>query len=362
MKKSLFGLMVFILLNGCSSPSPAPTLTEPALLPTQTPTTKSETQGWMDPSSLTVITVDNVKRVRKLGELLGHSEVVGVVFSPDGKTLASYALDGTTRLWDVSTGYEYRVFQRMSVLAYHPEGAFLASGGTDKTVLVWDVETGEETLVFEGHTAGIGWRSIDWSPDGKWIAAGSRNGGLLVWDAATGEEAATLEGHYSDLTGIRFSPDGTVLASSGEDDYILLWDVPTWMKKATLLGHQSDVGDVVFLDEGKILASISGDVTNTDNFIRFWDLDSGEEIGFIQAHEESYYCDLAIHPDGSILASSGGFVMDGKLRLYDARQRELIHELKSGAGGISSVDFSPDGTLIATGSADGVIEFWGVDS
>jgi WD40 repeat protein len=360
--KYLFWLLLLILIAGCSSSSPAPTLTEPAPLPTSSPTTKSETKGWLDPSSLSVITVDNVERVRKLDELLGHSEMVGVVFSPDGKTLASYSLDGTTRLWDISTGYEYRVFKRIGVLAYHPEGELLASGGTDKTVRVWDVETGEETLVLEGHTAGIGWRSIDWSPDGKWIAAGSRNGGLRVWDAVTGEEAASLQGHYSDLTGIRFSPDGTMLASSGEDDYVLLWDVPGWTKKMTLQGHQSDVGDVVFLDGGKTLASISGDVTNIDNSIRFWDVDSGEEIGFIQAHEASSYCDLSISPDGSILASSGGFVTGGKLRLYDAGQRELIHELESVAGGIGSVDFSPDGTLIATGSVDGVIEFWGIDS
>lgn len=366
MKTFLSWLVILLfLLVGCSSPStPSQTptqLQETKLTPTTVPTRTTST---IDFSTLPIISLENVGDLKIVNSFLGHTGFVGVLFSPDGKILASFgAGDKTIRLWDLTTGFEFASFQHPSdiqAIVFSPDGSKIASGGTDKTVRIWDVETGAEQTVYEGHTAGIGFRSLDWSPDGKFIAAGSRNDAIRIWETDSDSEYAVLHGHYDEILGISFSPDGTLLASASEDDTIRLWEVSTKSEQVVLSGHGSDVWDVTFNSDGSILASISGDITEKDITLRYWDVTTGEQLISIDSHDKTWLGEVSFSPDGSLLATCGGPNSDGTIHIHNGKTGNLIAVLEGSEEGILGISFSPDGRLIAAGS-NGVIQLWGVD-
>jgi len=92
-----------------------------------------------------------VQAGRSLHILQGHTNWVRtVIYSPDGKLLASGGEDQMIRLWDVETGTCLYMLQGhtswVRSLAFNPDGSLLASGADDQTIRLWEVERGEVTM------------------------------------------------------------------------------------------------------------------------------------------------------------------------------------------------------------------------
>ncbi|HEV3261650.1 MAG TPA: protein kinase [Gemmataceae bacterium] len=158
--------------------------------------------------------------------------VHNVVFSPDGKQLATAGADGLAKTWDATTGAILRTLSghthhRLWGLAYSPDGRFLATGGKDQTARIWDLATGKELFTLGGHLDQV--TSVAYSPDGRRLASGS-GAEVKIWDPATGHEITTLRGHAGLVYGVAFSPDGQRLAvASG---YAGKGEVRIWNKTA----------------------------------------------------------------------------------------------------------------------------------
>ena len=133
-----------------------------------------------------------------------------VSFSPDGKTIASTNPPYGFRLWDVDIGTERATLSESKItfkvsghpgylefLVFSPDGKLIATGGWDGIVRLWDVETGEEKSTFTGHT---GWvNSISFSSDGKTLASGSEDGTVLLWKLTPAQ--SEIERHPADVNG-----------------------------------------------------------------------------------------------------------------------------------------------------------------
>jgi uncharacterized protein with WD repeat len=110
-------------------------------------------------------------------------------------------------------------------VVFSPDGRWLASGSADNTVKLWDAESGELIRSLEGHQSSV--NSVAFSPDGRWLASGSYDYTVKLWDVETGKLVRSLEGHRSSVLSVTFSPDGRWLASGSEDNTVKLWEVAT---------------------------------------------------------------------------------------------------------------------------------------
>src|SRR5207253_6574280 len=110
----------------------------------------------------------------------------------------------------------------------------------------------------------------------------------------------------------------------------------------------------VFTPDGSRLVSGS-----TDGTVRVWDMSLVEHNGVLRGHE-SYVYDVAFSPDGEQVASAA---WDGTARLWDATTgRQTGPPLRHGTTIISSVAYSRDGRLLATGERERGITLWDVAS
>ena len=277
--------------------------------------------------------------------LKGHTNLVNrVVFSPDGKHLASASTDGTVKVWDAVKGEKLLDLSghtaSVRAVAYSPDGKRLASGGEDNVVRLWDARTGKELAVLRGHT---GWvTGVAFAPDGKRLVSGGDDATLRVWDlTADGQPAGeplVLKGHTAGLLCVAFGPEGRLVASGGWDRTVRLWDAVGGKLLHTLTGHDHWVSAVAFGPGGKRLASAGWDKT-----VRVWNIDTGTPARPALSGYGSPVRYLAFSPDGQRLATLSG---DQSSKVWDLTTGTEVSAGAATADHIRGVGFSADGQLL----------------
>lgn len=164
--------------------------------------------------------------------LRGHSqEVCGLVWSPEGRLLASGGNDNTVHLWETGrdrplhtiTEHQSAV-KAVSWCPWQP-GVLATAGGTvDRTIRMWNTASLSQLQCID---TGSQVSSIVWNTEYKELVTGhgfSQNQ-LTVWKYPSLTKVADLTGHTSRVLLLAVSPDGSTVASVAADETIRLWKV-----------------------------------------------------------------------------------------------------------------------------------------
>jgi WD40 repeat protein len=172
-----------------------------------------------------------------------------LAFSPDGRLLAvgpwedirprQEKMMPTVHLFETATGKRV-LHLRLDRFApeqmvFSPDGRMLATSEFRGPVRVFDTTTGRERVRFYGDSSRH-WDVLNplaFSPDGALLAAQAGRGEIVLRETATGEMIRKWKAHDGFVCALAFSPDGGRLLSGGADSTALLWHVlPPAPKKA----------------------------------------------------------------------------------------------------------------------------------
>ncbi len=199
-----------------------------------------------------------------------------MVFSPDGKLLASVGADYTESsvvLWDVATARQIRILGRQVMpgsagttfrtgLAFSADGRLLACCGADGFIRIWDVVTGAERNRWKNEMEDA---TLAFSPDGTELA--SALCGIRIWDLKTGTRRNVLLKSDTRIQSIRYTSDASCIAAQFEDSSVQWWDHKT--RKEIKEVHGALLG---FSAGGKWAAILRG------KKVEMWDLDARRQV------------------------------------------------------------------------------------
>lgn len=114
--------------------------------------------------------------------------------------------------------------------------------------------------------------------------------------------------------------------------------------------HEDWVHSVAFSLDGQTLVSSGGD---QDRTIKIWNLDNGSLIRTLIGHQR-WISSVAVSPNGQILASGSA---DKTIKIWDFNTGNLINDIAD-PDEVWSVAFSPDNQTLTSGSKDKTIKLW----
>jgi WD40 repeat protein len=229
----------------------------------------------------------------------------------------------------------------VSTLAYTPDGLLL-TGAADGRLVLW--RQGRPLRAFRGAGPVV---AVSLDRRGRHVLeAGGPD--ARVFDLRSGRRVATLrsEGLLLDAA---FSSDGRrVLTASGNE--VVVWRAGAG-ERVRAVRQPGAVARVVWAPDGISFATVGANRAGRVQARLY------RANRVVHVFPQPGVSDIEFSPDGRLLATAS---YDGSTMLWRTRDGVLLRTLDDEGKAIRDVAFSPAGDLLGTASSDGATRVWGV--
>lgn len=324
--------------------------------------------------------------------LSGHNGyVTSLAFSPDGKTLISGDETGQMYIWNVETFEQLKGLEKhtstVSSLVFSPDGKTLVSAGWDNTIIFWDVvnyvPVGEpvnnsaDTLYISADGKALGYEmgsyieimdietrqlittfyGNDWtvtsalSPDWKKIVSGGKDNKIVVsYISNIPQQGGNLG--QAKLTEVVYDQTNKAVFAGGWDKTVYLWDTESKNNDQVILNLEKKVISIALSSDGRRVSA----GTETGTFF-LWNVNDYHSVRELDVNQNERISSLVFSPDGNMLAT--GF--RDTVLLWDVQTGERIGQSLN-AITVDPIVFSPEGKYLTTGSGRGIIDVWNIST
>jgi len=300
-------------------------------------------------------------------EMCGHrGSVTRLAYSSDGKQLLSAGSDGTVRTWDAES-------KRLTKILMDPNGTAdspLLKDGGDAGRFSWSADdttrTIDEMMKLWAVNVPEVWQSplstaaaIALCPDRSVLAFADRDGSIRVLDLKGGQLRQTqMPAWCGPVHSVGFSSDGKVLATGAGLGTICLWDAHRWQPlrkfeaRDITGGFPPFVNTVAWGPGNTVIARLS----NGQDALEILDSQSGQVLRVLSGNSQKI-TSVSWSPDGALVATG---MIDGKALVWDAKSgsSQPLATLAAHAGGVKALAWKPDDQSLITAGDDGKIEIW----
>ena len=216
----------------------------------------------------------------------------------------------------------------------------------------WSVNRGG-LFIKELHSVAIGKSElprIAASRSSSRIAVATSDNAVHIYDATTLSQQPSLSGADKKITSISFSHDGLAVIAATVEGKIYSWNVATG---AVIKSFKPISSSVIGLDP---LIGNQVLITASDGNLLVCDWATGESVSSLPQLKETISCQC-VHPDGhmAVFGTSSGRVL-----IYGLAQSQDVKVLLPGSVP-TTLEFSPDSSMLIAGSSDGIVRVWNVD-
>ena len=259
----------------------------------------------------------------------------------------------------------------VSSVVFSHDGRCLATGTSGGMIHIWDVSAGQESVVgsqkrtLKGHRGAVS--SLSFSHDDKQLVSGSHDGQVLIWDLENGLGgviAGRFTGHRNPVWAVSFLPDREHILTRSGCRTVRVWNVKT----GKLVVNQK------LFEEMEIPTGIIDSVVHYDNDGSFNQVSRHGRSSFTPCSRfEAVECqEDNLQDNGYYWSQATAFSTDGKLVATSSQNQTHVWYANGRlagrlAGGPFSNDrviclaFSTDGKQIVSGSWYGVVRVWNVE-